>query len=89
MQLTIDTAAAHLRAATLALVGEGQGVRFGIAVSGGPDSMALLHLERMGIKAEDDEAEDDEAMQAGPIAIAVDVNEADTPTNANADHPTP
>ncbi|MFZ2997505.1 MAG: tRNA lysidine(34) synthetase TilS [Sphingobium sp.] len=33
-----------MRAATLALVGEGQGVRFGIAVSGGPDSMALLHL---------------------------------------------
>ena len=31
---------------------------------------------------------DDEAV-AGPIAIAVDVNEADTPTNANADHPTP
>ncbi len=31
---------------------------------------------------------DDEAV-AGPIAIAVDVNEADTPTNANADNPTP
>lgn len=31
---------------------------------------------------------DDEAV-AGPIAIAVDVNEADTPANANADNPTP
>lgn len=42
MQLTTD--AAQLRAATLALVDEGQGAGFGIAVSGGPDSMALLHL---------------------------------------------
>ena len=35
---------AGLIAATQAIVGETQGVRFGVAVSGGPDSMALLAL---------------------------------------------
>lgn len=35
---------ARLVAATQALAGDDPGARFGIAVSGGPDSMALLHL---------------------------------------------
>ena len=35
---------AGLIAATQAIIGETQGVRFGVAVSGGPDSMALLAL---------------------------------------------
>lgn len=46
MQLSNDSAAltARLIAATQALVGDGPAVRFGVAVSGGPDSMALLYL---------------------------------------------
>ncbi|MEK7342955.1 MAG: tRNA lysidine(34) synthetase TilS [Pseudomonadota bacterium] len=46
MQLTPDRAAlaARLRAAVLSLVGDDPAARFGVAVSGGPDSMALLFL---------------------------------------------
>lgn len=40
MQLTV----ASLSAATRAIIGQDADVGFGIAVSGGPDSMALLHL---------------------------------------------
>ncbi len=40
MQLT----PAALSGATRAIIGDETGARFGIAVSGGPDSMALLHL---------------------------------------------
>lgn len=46
MQLSSDSAAltARLIAATQALVGHDPAARFGVAVSGGPDSMALLFL---------------------------------------------
>ena len=46
MQLTGDDAAleARLIVATQALVGDDHTARFGVAVSGGPDSMALLYL---------------------------------------------
>ena len=46
MQLTGDSAAFQTRLvdATSALVGDDPAIRFGIAVSGGPDSMALLCL---------------------------------------------
>ncbi|SEI72083.1 tRNA(Ile)-lysidine synthase [Sphingobium sp. AP50] len=46
MQLNSDSAAltARLIAATQALVGHDPAARFGVAVSGGPDSMALLFL---------------------------------------------
>ncbi|WP_294135787.1 tRNA lysidine(34) synthetase TilS [Sphingobium sp.] len=46
MQLTSDRAGlqARLIAATQALVGDDPAARFGVAVSGGPDSMALLYL---------------------------------------------
>lgn len=46
MQLTSDRASlqARLIAATQALVGDDPAARFGVAVSGGPDSMALLCL---------------------------------------------
>lgn len=46
MQLSTDSAAltARLIAATQALVGHDPAARFGVAVSGGPDSMALLSL---------------------------------------------
>ena len=46
MQLTSDRAGlqARLIAATQALVGDDPAARFGVAVSGGPDSMALLSL---------------------------------------------
>jgi tRNA(Ile)-lysidine synthase len=46
VQLTSDRAAlqARLIAATQALVGDDPTARFGVAVSGGPDSMALLYL---------------------------------------------
>lgn len=51
MQLTPDRAAltARLRAAVLSLIGDdGSAARFGVAVSGGPDSMALLFLAAQG-----------------------------------------
>ncbi|MBA4089805.1 MAG: tRNA lysidine(34) synthetase TilS [Sphingobium sp.] len=46
MQLSSDATAlvARLDAATRALVGDDRAARFGVAVSGGPDSMALLWL---------------------------------------------
>lgn len=46
MQLTPDGAAlaARLRASVLSLIGDAPSARFGVAVSGGPDSMALLFL---------------------------------------------
>lgn len=47
MQLSSDSAAIEARfvLATRGLIGEGMATaRFGVAVSGGPDSMALLHL---------------------------------------------
>lgn len=50
MQLTIDRTAltARLRAAISSLIGDDPPARFGVAVSGGPDSMALLFLAAEG-----------------------------------------
>ncbi|SEQ54131.1 tRNA lysidine(34) synthetase TilS [Sphingobium sp. YR768] len=76
MQLSKDSAAlkARLIAATQALVGHDPAARFGVAVSGGPDSMALLFLavqafpERVAAVTVDHQLRKESAQEAAMVA---------------------